>query len=99
MTLYTIIPAITIADPEQVSPDLEKIKTLAKEFITKYGADCNEVVVVEIKEVGRMQYTSPIWIDGPPESPKPQHPALTPNDTITPVRPPYVGGRVDKVDY
>lgn len=63
MTLYTIMPAINVDDPEQCSPDLEKIKAMAAAFVTKYAADCKEVVVVEVKVVGRMQYVSPIFID------------------------------------
>lgn len=68
MSLYTLMPAVNINDPEQCSHDLDKMKKLAEDFVTKYHSDCNEVVIVKIEIVGRMQYARPIFIDEPRQS-------------------------------
>lgn len=59
-----MMPSAAFDDPEQCSPDLDKIKATAEQFVTKYAVDCNEVVIVEIRVIGWVQYARPIWIDG-----------------------------------
>lgn len=59
--MFTIIPAFNLGDPEQVTPDFERAKILASNFVTKYHEDCPRIAIVEIKVLGYVEYSRPIF--------------------------------------
>lgn len=63
MTLYLALAAASLGDAVR---DPEAAKLQAQEMIAKYGKELGQVVILQVKELGRYEYTSPIWIEPNP---------------------------------
>lgn len=62
MPRFTIIPMFNLNDPSQTVDDVEQAKALAEEFLRKFGGpDCQEMAVVEVRLIGTVEFTRPVW--------------------------------------